>query len=1738
MAMDYDKEIDNILDDLDTLHETKVDAVNGKQLSTNDFTNEHLRKVNRIETEEYQQEIVSGVTKELERTNDNHVRLADEFHRHLYGQDGVDAKFRKEIQDNLNYMSGLVKSANDRMNEIWQNWDEIVKEDQNHELRLQQVEGKTLTHDALIDSNTSEILNIQGEQVIQNNQIKEMQDKNVELKTRVVDVEVSDADQNHRLDIAENRIGTFTDRMTALEDGYAQRDARMDGLDAQVSRYTERMLAIELNEKAQDERIKAEVEKNKRQDIDIACLYAEAKDRTINIDTEGTAVELQNSREGFVVTNSIEGNTMVNCNKDVDKEMALLTSTVDVSSDNNVTLTEGVVDGGKVDVYLEGNTLVNVSKTKDVTPITHESEDTTGNHIALAEEGSIRPVLNGNTLVNVCDQKDPVAITKSYTVETGNHVALQGEYNGKCRPVVTGNTLVNLLDSNDFTFYSFYCKWDGFKLNVNYDAMPDAGNIDFMEYKGNRLVEGNTYTVIINLSGTYSEGTYGGNTFGKALSGLNQGINKIVFTYSSSMDICRCWVGGNSETIDYALEYLLLLEGDYTNKPIPGYFEGLQSSFEDKVVTQEMVDAGEELAENLGKYKVDYVVTGKNKFDKSKALDNYGIMDASTGSVSPASNWFAATIKGEPNTSYKIRGKIDGTSVVFLDSNKSVISYSTDGANGSFTTPSNCQYIIVNGLLTQKDTFQLEEGTTETTYEPYKEYKKTFYLNSPLLEGDTIEQQGNNVVHVHRYGKVVLDGSSDEIYESQDNSNDSKRYQFNIPNQFHAGTNYQPDNRMICDKYPIKNFDTSGTSNNFISAWGYADESADTFAIFNSCTTIDELRQYLSNNPTTVIYQLATPQYEVISTNDTILCDSYVNGHLDVDSVVPIKRVDFLPFEEELAYLYPSTQYAVQFVSDAVSKVDITLGGAKLLNQDVVVGTNKYMITTPSTLVNNKLVLNGENFNASNIVVTEATDQDFGYFSGMQSCFEDNLVTEGENAGKYRVDYKVTGKNKVNSEIKDMGHPSGRYVCSNRYSNFDSVIPLKQGIYQLSLQTGFKPGNFVDSSIYIWSKNGTKRGAKSYDPFEIKYNEVGITWYGAVREGMGISDLIGTYIQIEEGTTSTTYEPYKEYTKTLYLNSPLLEGDTIEEKDGNIYHVHKYGKVVLDGSEDEAWGKYVQYTLSDGSTDENLTTYCTSKYVTDDNGWNTTTSYCDKLKSFKDMQYAYWRKCECVSVGNSQVLLSCYKSELSDFKLWLQSNPVTLVYQLKTPQYELIQQQGTIAMPTYSAGHLDVTTAVPLDKVNFLHFEEELTYLYPSTSYTVQFVSDNAITVDITLGGKKLMAQSVIKGLNKITITTPETLTDNKLIIDGVGANISEVVVTESIDQDFGYFEGMKSVGECEDLEVVSSNSDSTLSNTQTLTHEPLRAVGDIKDKYVLIDGKWYIERNCGVRAYQEGDIDNYITDMINTVYPLSTPTYEPIDYNPFEVYNEVTHISANSTIPCNVTVKNHGYNCILKPSTTYTVVSNQGVQNMTTPATLGDSLRFSGNGLLKDVMILEGTLSDNQIPGNFAGMESSFEQHKITDEHDEHFGYYEVNVTVRNEDGTKESNIKFYIKDPLRGIGDVKDKVFVEDGKVKILRNCGQREYVEGDFELYTTDKVNTVYPLAEPTYEEAVYSGIRLSQNIWEKSTLFFDTNIPSTANISYSISTPVLDQVAEVSSITDDQDALIIDMATQLAVLTLTM
>lgn len=729
---------------------------------------------------------------------------------------------------------------------------------------------------------------------------------------------------------------------------------------------------------------------------------------------------------------------------------------------------------------------------------------------------------------------------------------------------------------------------------------------------------------------------------------------------------------------------------------------------------------------------------------------------------------------------------------------------------------------------------------------------------------------------------------------------------------------------------------------------------------------------------------------------------------------------------------------------------------------------------------------------------------------------------------------------------------------------------------------------------------------------------------------------------------------------------------------------------------------------------------------------------------------------------------------------------------------DIITTQGVDGglVDVYLEGNTMVNVCDQEDEVS-LPVNLEMRYLYTSTEYTIQFTSDTATTADITLGGTTLSNQNVVAGLNKITITTSSTLVDNKLKIDGIGCNISNIVVTEATDMDFGYFREMKSIGELEELRVMSSNSDNSQSSSKQLTHEPLRGVGDVKDKYVLIDGEWYIERLFNQVALDGGSDENWrppdtaydnvvaftislsnepkskgvcissnflykfanedsehfytggeLVIFINksklstpdvngfktwlsqnpttVVYQLATPTYEKIDYNPLPVYLDMTYITTNSTIPANLKVKNHGFNALLKPSTTYTIASNQGTQTFVTGAEIDDSLRLYGEGTMNDVRVFEGAVTD--IPSHFSGIESAFEQ-----AYDEEVGKYKVeirttgknlfdlnklNLSVQEEgltiDGSKikltrkntssgffayceiklkpntiytfscnnpygqgvfycytdrllgnrlftaqsnkifttinqtdyivslymssaenevewtdiqieegntatayepykSSTISFYLDEPLRGIGDVRDRVFIQDGEVKVERKIGKtvldgstdeewigmadnshgisnfrtlipgikafsndtvisdkytvdtslqtaairegilisegtsfylrkRTAIVGGLEqlrLYLQSNPATIiYELATPTVEVIDGVGGRLAVEIYENGHLSFNTNIPVSSELEYTVSVPVLENVAEVASITDEQDMLIVDMATQLAIMNLTL
>ena len=177
---------------------------------------------------------------------------------------------------------------------------------------------------------------------------------------------------------------------------------------------------------------------------------------------------------------------------------------------------------------------------------------------------------------------------------------------------------------------------------------------------------------------------------------------------------------------------------------------------------------------------------------------------------------------------------------------------------------------------------------------------------------------------------------------------------------------------------------------------------------------------------------------------------------------------------------------------------------------------------------------------------------------------------------------------------------------------------------------------------------------------------------------------------------------------------------------------------------------------------------------------------------------------------------------------------------------------------------------------------------------------------------------------------------------------------------------------------------------------------------YITLDNKLWLR----LPVMSNSEAIEYLKDVI-IIAELITPIYEPLEVEPtLNTYTDTTHISTNSTIPCNMVVKNSGYNAIIKPSTQYTVAfdtntsgevginlggakvtTTNNVATITTPSTLtDDSLTLYGKGIkASKVRLLEGDKT-NYIPSYFEGMKSCFED-KLQDD-----GSYKMEILSNNE--------------------------------------------------------------------------------------------------------------------------------------------
>ena len=330
-----------------------------------------------------------------------------------------------------------------------------------------------------------------------------------------------------------------------------------------------------------------------------------------------------------------------------------------------------------------------------------------------------------------------------------------------------------------------------------------------------------------------------------------------------------------------------------------------------------------------------------------------------------------------------------------------------------------------------------------------------------------------------------------------------------------------------------------------------------------------------------------------------------------------------------------------------------------------------------------------------------------------------------------------------------------------------------------------------------------------------------------------------------------TYQVYEVEEKLeVELSSPLLEGDRLEIIDGDLYHYHKCGIVDLltIGGWSELYNDTTEYPYN--TPDKITIGFSTSriadrKYTESEIYFKADSIIAEGKPASIDFAIeADYEHIKPYSSTSTTIGIRVLKSRLisedvAGFEAWLKANPIILVYELRAPYYELLQENVGLVDAEQGLYLNILDSVVPVVNTQDL-CTMKLNYLLPNVQYKVSFKADNPGSMSINLGGT-LVPLEVVKGVNEVMVTTPATLVDEYLKVSGpAGVKIQQVMVNDS-DKDFDYFKGMNNT--FDEIEVKNIAADRTLTYTHGVDEEGVSPQGILnknvgKGKLLTVCGK------------------------------------------------------------------------------------------------------------------------------------------------------------------------------------------------------------------------------------------------------------------------------------------------------------
>ena len=301
----------------------------------------------------------------------------------------------------------------------------------------------------------------------------------------------------------------------------------------------------------------------------------------------------------------------------------------------------------------------------------------------------------------------------------------------------------------------------------------------------------------------------------------------------------------NEDASIYTSSMFAVLEGDYSDKPI-SYFEGLKSVGQgDKIDVVSYKIGSENLASNLtfteGEY-VDSVEGDTHSHGEFKCSNEY--------------------IEVEGGCAY-LFDNINGQFAIY-DTSKLVIPTNWQDIKDDWITgdnyqstfiyimPKNAKYVRINLPISNLKPYSLIKTKSD------KKQISTTLRSLPNGVRDTIEKRGNKYVKVQRCGEYTFDGTEDWVTAGGSNQISVLAFRCNL-----AVDGSKDLSHMYCDKFKSKLNTTDFQLNEESSLITVHNGELKLYIRIStsklSTQDVAGLKTWLQSNPTTIVYELATP---------------------------------------------------------------------------------------------------------------------------------------------------------------------------------------------------------------------------------------------------------------------------------------------------------------------------------------------------------------------------------------------------------------------------------------------------------------------------------------------------------------------------------------------------------------------------------------------------------------------------------------------------------------------------------------------------------------------------------------------------------------------------------------------------------------------------------------------------------------------------------------------------------------